>query len=69
MCACNANFIGDCSTPALPLTTSPISANLTQNQTLLFYINPIQLNVFIEFLFTICVGGQQNISVALTLWG
>ena len=58
-----------CNTSALPLTTTPISDNLTQGQTLLFYINPIQLNVFIEFLFTICIDGKQNVSVSLTIWG
>ena len=29
MCACNPGFIGNCSTPATPLSTANISANLT----------------------------------------
>jgi len=47
MCACNPGYIGGCNTPAIPLTSSSYNTQITYGQTLLFYINPMQLNVFI----------------------
>lgn len=51
MCACEAGYIGDCSTAAIPITTTVTSANLTQGATTLFQINPISLTQFLEFNF------------------
>ena len=49
MCACNAGFVGNCSTPAIPLGTTSQLVSLKQGVTTLFQINPLQLGHYIEF--------------------
>lgn len=39
-CMCEHGFIGSCNTPALQVTSSPISASLTPNNLALFYTVP-----------------------------
>lgn len=67
-CVCETGFIGSCSTAAQQATSTTSNANLTPNQTSLFYTVPTQLGKYIEFTYTICQNNSQLL-VTFTLWG
>jgi hypothetical protein len=65
---CESGFIGSCSTTAQKVTSTPVTATLTPNQTSLFYTVPSTLNNYIEFTYTICQNNSQ-LTLTFTLWG
>ena len=54
MCACDSNFIGNCSTSAQTLNASPIAIQLDQNKVTYLQVDPTELDHYIEFSFSIC---------------
>lgn len=67
-CICEEGFIGNCNTPALQVTSSPINANLTPNNLALFYTVPTQVGKYIQFTYTICQNNSQ-LNITISLWG
>ena len=47
MCACDAGWIGSCSTSAQILDAAPITVQLTQNKVSYLQIDPIQLDHYL----------------------
>jgi hypothetical protein len=69
MCACNIGFIGACNISAYYLTESSTNVVLNSNTTTFFYVNPQQLDTYIEISFQICLNQLSQVNTALTLWG
>jgi hypothetical protein len=69
MCACNTSFIGACNISAYYLTESSTNVVLNSNTITYFYVNPEQLDTYIEITFQICLNQVSQVNTVLTLWG
>lgn len=66
-CICDANWIGACNVPSVPLA-STISQVFETGQTILFQINPITLNSNLLFGFLICQANASSLNLTINLW-
>lgn len=69
MCACDTGFIGACNISAYYLTESSTNVVLNSNTITYFYVNPEQLDTYIEITFQICLNQVSQVNTVLTLWG
>ena len=67
-CACNPNFIGNCSTPAIALLNNqPVATLLPEKRTVFFSVKPITDKAFIKFEWAICQDSSQA-EIVVAFW-